>query len=139
MIINETLRLFVILPKVAREADKDMQIGGLFIPKGMVVEISIQGMHLDPALWGEDVFEFNPERFTNGTSNACTHPQAFLPFSTGPKFCIGTNFAIMELKVVLVTVLQRFQILVSPNYKHHPSLNFIQRPKYGMPLILKTL
>lgn len=139
MIINETLRLFVPLPKLPREATKDMQIGDLFIPKGMIVEISMLAMHLDPRFWGDDVFKFNPERFANGASTACTHPQAFLPFSIGPRFCIGNNFAIMELKVVIATVLQRFEILVSPSYKHHPHLNLIQRPKYGLPLILKAL
>ncbi|KAG0564880.1 hypothetical protein KC19_8G147200 [Ceratodon purpureus] len=139
MIINETLRLFVPLPKLPREAKKDMQIGSVFVPKGMIVEISMQAMHLDPRFWGDDVFKFNPERFANGTAKACTHPQAFVPFSVGPRVCIGNNFAMLELKVVIATILQRFEILVSPSYKHHPYLNLITRPKYGLPLILKAL
>jgi cytochrome P450 len=139
MIINETQRLFIVLPKLPRVATKDVQIGDLHIPKGLAIEIASQAMHYDATLWGEDVYQFNPERFANGSSNACAHPQAFLPFSVGPKFCIGNNFAVMELKLVIAMVLQRFQINVSPNYKHHPHFALVQRPKYGMQLVLKAL
>lgn len=139
MIINETLRLFVSLPRIPKVAVKDVQVRDLFIPKGLTVEIAVQSMHLDTALWGEDALEFNPERFANGAAQACTHPQAFLPFSAGLHYCLGGNYSMMESKIVLATILQRYQIEVSPEYKHHPNFAFVQRPKYGMPVILKSL
>jgi cytochrome P450 len=139
MVINETLRLFGSLPRIPKVAVEDVQVKDLFIPKGLTVEVAVQSMHLDTALWGEDAHKFNPERFANGAANACTHPQAFLPFSAGLHFCLGSNYALMEIKILLAMILQRFQILVSPHYKHRPYFAFIQRPKYGLQVILKAL
>ena len=139
MVINETLRLFSSLPRIPKVAVQDVQVRDLFIPKGLTVEVAVQSMHLDPALWGEDVHKFNPERFANGPASANTHPQAFLPFSAGLHYCLGTNYAMNEMKIMLAMMLQRFQILVSPHYKHRPYFAFVQRPKYGMRLILKRV
>lgn len=139
MILNETLRLFSSIPILTRETTKDLQLKELFIPKGMIVEVAIVAIHQDKEYWGDDVTDFNPERFSNGVSGACSHPHAFMPFGLGPKYCIGNNFALMEAKIVLSKVLRKFQLAVSPNYKHHPTFKMVQKPKFGMPLILKPL
>ena len=139
MILNETLRIFVPAPQLTRQAAKDLQLKKVFIPKGMTIELAVTAIHQDMDYWGEDVAEFNPGRFENGVSGACTHPHAFMPFGLGPKYCIGNNFALMEAKIVLSMMLRRFQILPSPNYKHHPTFAMVQKPKYGMPIILKAL
>ena len=139
MILNETMRLFPAVSTFSRVVTKDVQLGGLFIPKGMTIEIPVQAMHTDPAQWGKDPMRFDPERFANGVAQAVAHPQAFIPFGFGSKSCIGTNFAMMEMKIVVAMVLRRFQILPSPHYKHHPSMGFSTRPKFGMNLILKAL
>lgn len=139
LILYETLRLFTIAPTLWRMANKDLQLGDLFIPKGLGLEIAVHEIHRDPKLWGDDAMTFNPGRFANGVANACTHPLAFMPFSYGPRYCIGQNFALMEAKIVVAMVLQRFQVSLSPNYRHHPDFILVQRPKYGMQVILKTL
>jgi cytochrome P450 len=140
MVLNETLRLFPPVYNVARLATKDVHLkGGLFIPKGMAIEFPILAIHQDKEYWGDAVGEFNPGRFVNGVSEACSHKQAFFPFGAGPKNCIGNNFAVMEAKIVLASVLRRFQLLPSPNYKHHPIHMLVQRPKFGMPIIFKAL
>ncbi|KAG0625421.1 hypothetical protein M758_2G053800 [Ceratodon purpureus] len=139
MIINETMRLFPPAPSIARETTKDVQVKSLMIPKGMTIEFAMVAIHQDKDYWGEDVGEFNPGRFADGVAGACTHPQAFSPFGLGPKFCLGSNFGMMELKVVMASMLQRFELLPSPNYKHHPSFTLAQRPKFGMPIILRAL
>lgn len=139
MVVNETLRTFSPAPSMTRSAAKDLQVKNLFIPKGMTIEFAAGAVHLDKEYWGEDVAVFNPERFANGVSAACSHPQAFSPFGLGPKFCIGNNFAMMEMKIVVSRVLRRFQLLPSPNYKHHPTSVVVTRPKYGMPIILKAV
>jgi cytochrome P450 len=117
MILNEVMRIFVVVPAITRVAREDTQLGEFFIPKGLAVEIAVGAMHKDARLWGEDVGKFNPDRFANGVANACSHPLAFLPFSLGPKTCIGNNFAVMEAKLVVAMVLRRFQLLPSPNYR----------------------
>lgn len=139
MVFNETLRLFPPATVITRVTTKDLQLKGLFIPKGMNVEIPLLAIHQDRDYWGDDVGEFNPERFAHGVAEACTHRQSFIPFGLGPKFCIGNNFAVQEAKLVLAMVLRRFQILPSPNYKHHPTTVLLQRPKFGLPIILKAL
>jgi cytochrome P450 len=139
MIINEVLRLFSPLVAATRVAKKDVYIEDLFIPKGIAIELANTEMHTDPEYWGKDAGEFNPLRFANGVSNACTHPQAFNPFSVGPKHCIGNNFALMEMKTVVSIVLCRFRLSMSPNYKHHPTQGLLQSPKFGVPIIFTTL
>ncbi|KAG0563350.1 hypothetical protein KC19_8G023700 [Ceratodon purpureus] len=139
MILNETLRIFPPAPTNTRQATKDLQLKKVFIPKGMILELPITALHQDRDYWGDDVAEFNPGRFENGVSGACTHPQAFVPFGLGPKFCVGSNFALMEAKIAISMAIRRFQILPSPNYKHHPIFSIVARPKYGMPIILKAL
>ena len=139
MVVNETLRCFPIVPTIIRSAAKDLQLKSLFVPKGMIIELAIAAAHQDKEYWGDDAAVFNPERFANGVSAACSHPQAFNPFGLGPKFCIGNNFAMMELKIILAKVLRRFQLLPSTNYKHHPTSVLVMRPKFGMPIILQAL
>lgn len=139
MVINETLRIFPPGVGLTRVAAEDVQLKHLFIPKDMIIEFALTALHQDKEYWGEDVGEFNPGRFASGVAGACTHPQAFMPFGIGPKFCIGNNFALMEAKIVLSMVLRRFHLVPSPNYKHHPIFTMVQKPKYGLPIILKAL
>lgn len=139
MIVQEVSRLFAVSPSMARVATKDFQLGDLFIPKGLAIEVAALAMHRDPEYWGEDAAEFKPERFANGVAQACTHPNAFLTFGAGPRRCIGDKLAMLEVKTVVTMILRRFQLLPSPNYKHHPHFAMVSRPKFGLPLILKSL
>jgi cytochrome P450 len=139
MILNEVHRLFPILPQLTRVASKDMQLEDIFVPKGLVLEIPVFHMHHDPKLWGENVMEFDPNRFAKGVSKACQHQQSFIPFSYGPQHCLGQNFSLMESKVVVASVLSRFKLSVSPSYKHCPENLFLHSPKFGVQLIIKKL
>lgn len=116
-----------------------MQLGDIFVPKGLILEIPVLHMHHDPKLWGKNVMEFDPNRFATGVSKACQHQQSFIPFSFGPRNCLGQNFALMESKVVIASVLSRFQLLVSPNYIHHPQNFGILSPKFGVQVHVKKL
>lgn len=138
MIIYETLRIFTPGPTITRSVVKDLQLKDLFIPKGMTVEFAAGVVHQDKEYWGEDVAVYNPERFANGVAGACSHPHAFNPFGLGPKLCIGNNFAMLEAKIILSSVLRRFELLPSPNYRHYPVFVIVTRPKYGLPIILKA-
>jgi cytokinin trans-hydroxylase len=122
MILNEAHRHFTSILQISRVAKKDMQLGDNFVPKGLSIEIPLLHIHHDPRLWGEDALQFNPNRFANGVSKACQHPQAFIPLSFGPCYCIGQHFGMMESKIVVASMLLRFQLSISPNYKHCPLL-----------------
>ncbi len=81
---NEVHQLFPIMLPLTRLASKDMQLKDIFVPKGLVLEILVLHMHHDPQLWGENVMEFDPNRFAKGTSKVCQHQQSFIPFFFGP-------------------------------------------------------
>ena len=139
MIINETLRLYPPAVGTLRQAVKPVKLGKLSIPGGTKLFISILGMHHDPAFWGKDANEFNPGRFSEGIAKAAKHPFAYLPFGTGPRICVGQNFAVMEAKVVLAMVLQRFSFVTSPSYAHAPALAITMKPQHGAQVILKMI
>lgn len=137
MILNETLRLYPPVPALLRKASEDLRLGKLFIQKGTTFIIPICSFHIDPTLWGSDALEFNPERFANGVMKACTHPMAFLPFSSGSRNCVGQNFAKIEARVALSMVLQRFRFRLSPGYKHSPIASITLQPEHGMQIIME--
>ncbi|CAH8360903.1 unnamed protein product [Eruca vesicaria subsp. sativa] len=139
MVLMESLRLYGPVIKMVREATQDMKIGHLDIPKGTSIILPFLKMHTDKAVWGEDAQQFNPMRFENGVSQAANHPNALLPFSAGPRTCIAQNFAMMETKIVLTMILQRFRISLSSEYKHAPFDYFNLYPQYGMPVMLQPL
>lgn len=138
MILNETLRLYPPVTAIAREASFNVKLGNISIPQGTSLLVPILPLQVDPTLWGPDTEEFNPQRFADGVSKACKHPSAFQPFSVGPRNCVGQNFAMMESKIVLCMVLQRFRFKISPGYKHAPITRITLQPGHGMQIIVET-
>uniref|UniRef100_A0A0D9X1X1 Cytochrome P450 n=1 Tax=Leersia perrieri TaxID=77586 RepID=A0A0D9X1X1_9ORYZ len=141
MFLLETLRLYGPVAFIQRKvADGGVEIAGIAVPDGAVVSIPIATIHRDKEVWGEDADEFRPERFENGVLKAAAkHPNALLSFSSGLRSCIGQNFAMIEAKAVIAMILQRFSFTLSPKYVHSPTEVITLRPKYGLPMILKSL
>ncbi|XP_040381948.1 cytochrome P450 709B2-like isoform X1 [Oryza brachyantha] len=139
MFLLETLRLYSPVSLISRMAGSDLELSGIQVPKGTIIKILIAIIHRDKELWGEDADMFRPERFKNGVSKAAKHPNALLSFSSGPRSCIGQNFAMIEAKVVIAMILQRFSFTPSPKYVHVPTSVITLRPKFGLPMILKSL
>ncbi|XP_074201850.1 cytochrome P450 3A24-like [Camelus bactrianus] len=106
MVVNETLRIFPLAGRLERVCKKDVEINGVFIPKGTVVMVPVYALHKDPALWTEPE-EFRPERFSKKNQDSI-NPYTYLPFGTGPRNCIGMRFAMMSMKLALAKVLQNF-------------------------------
>ncbi|KAI5083147.1 hypothetical protein GOP47_0002890 [Adiantum capillus-veneris] len=139
MVLQESLRLYPPAVNTSRKVIKDQKLGGILIPKGTGLTIPILPLHVDCELWGADALEFNPLRFANGVLNACKHPSAFLPFGGGPRICVGQNFAMMEAKIVLCMVLQKFRFRLSLGYRHAPITRLTLQPEYGMQILLEPL
>jgi len=139
MILHEVLRLYPPAPMMKRKTCKDVEIGGVRYPAGLLVDIPVLLIHHDPDIWGIDAHEFRPERFAEGISKASKFQGAFLPFSSGPRICIGQNFAMLEAKLALCTILQHFEFELAPTYTHAPHFLITLEPMHGAPIILRAI
>ncbi|XP_044109963.1 cytochrome P450 4F3 isoform X4 [Neovison vison] len=110
MCIKESLRLHPSVTVISRCCSQDIVLpDGRVIPKGVTCLISIFGTHHNPSVWPDpevyNPFRFDPENIKERS------PLAFIPFSAGPRNCIGQTFAMTEMKVVLALTLLRFRVL----------------------------
>ncbi|KAI0502275.1 hypothetical protein KFK09_017222 [Dendrobium nobile] len=139
MILNETMRLYPPAVATIRRAKADVEIGGLNIPQGTELLIPIMAVHHDRGLWGSDAAQFNPGRFADGVGRAARHPTAFIPFGMGTRMCIGQNLALLEARLTLALILQRFSFRPSPAYVHAPTVLMLLYPQYGAPILFRPL
>lgn len=139
-ILQESLRLHPPAAVMGRSCTETTKLSdNLTVPAGCDILIPIAAIHRSKELWGSDANEFKPERFANGIGKAATHPSAFMPFSLGPRTCIGQNFAMAEAKIILSIFLHLFSWRVADSYQHFPELAVTVRPKMGMPVELTCL
>ncbi|XP_018624613.1 cytochrome P450 714C2-like isoform X2 [Nicotiana tomentosiformis] len=138
-VINETLRLYTPVPVLPREAFADMKFGDICIPKGLNIWLLATTLHTDPKVWGPNANEFNPDRFENGVAGACTHPYLYMPFGSGVRICVGQNFALLELKILISLLLSHFSFSLSPKYVHSPTYRVVIEPQHGVHLLVKKL
>ncbi|KAL2929453.1 hypothetical protein RDABS01_034864 [Bienertia sinuspersici] len=139
MILNESLRLYPPAIATIRRAKYDVELGGCSVPRGTELLVPILAVHHDLAIWGNDANEFNPVRFADGVSRAAKHPVAFIPFGLGTRTCIGQNLAILQAKLVLTILLQRFSFTLAPSYQHAPTVLMLLYPQHGAPIIFRQL
>ena len=103
-VIEEAMRLFPPAPTLARIALASDEIGGQVIPAGTTVIISPWVLHRHELLW-DDPAAFRPERFLPENRKAIDR-YAYIPFSAGPRVCIGAAFALQEASIALATILR---------------------------------
>uniref|UniRef100_A0A8K9Y0T1 Thromboxane-A synthase n=1 Tax=Oncorhynchus mykiss TaxID=8022 RepID=A0A8K9Y0T1_ONCMY len=107
MDISEALRLY--------PPDEDCMVNGQFLPKGATLEIPAGYLHYDPENWAEPE-KFITDRFT-AEAKASRHPFVYLPFGAGPRSCMGMRLAQLEIKMALVHVFRKFNIVASTDTK----------------------
>ncbi|GMH03644.1 hypothetical protein Nepgr_005483 [Nepenthes gracilis] len=139
MIIHETLRLYPPVVATIRRCKEKVELGRTNIPKGVEILIPILAVHHDSTVWGPDASEFNPGRFAHGASRASKHPTAFMPFGLGGRQCIGQNLAVLQVKMAIAMILQRFSFDLSSNYKHAPTVLMLLHPQFGASILFRTL
>ncbi|KAK8933582.1 Cytochrome P450 734A6 [Platanthera zijinensis] len=139
MIVKETLRLYPPAVATIRRSKADIALGCYRVPQGIEILVPIIAVHHDPVIWGSDVERFNPARFAEGVSRAAKHPYAFMPFGHGERTCVGRGLAMLEAKLALAAVLRRFELRVSPNYIHAPTVLMMLYPQYGAPVIFRLI
>nr|QWX38537.1 secologanin synthase 2 [Ophiorrhiza pumila] len=99
MILYEVLRLYPPVFDLNKVIYEDTKLGPYTIPAGTQIQLPTVMIHRDKNIWGEDAMEFNPMRFANGVAEATKNQVAFIPFSWGPRVCLGQNFALLQAKL----------------------------------------
>ena len=107
-VIKESLRLFPSVPLIGRTLTEDMKTEDYVIPKGTIVYLYIERLHSDPQVF-PDPLEFKPERFQENTSSNI-NAYTYVPFSAGPRSCIGKRFALNEEKIILSKIFLNFNL-----------------------------
>ncbi|XP_034242913.1 cytochrome P450 4C1-like [Thrips palmi] len=108
-VIKETLRLYPSAPFIGRDLDHELDVTNHRLPAGCTVLLGLYGTHRLPEHWPEPD-KFDPDRFLPERSVG-RHPYAFVPFSGGPRNCVGQKYAMLQMKTILSTVIRHFQIL----------------------------
>jgi cytochrome P450 len=134
MVLEEALRLYPPAWIFGRKAIADDEIGGYAIPANSIIVLSPYITHRHPAFWGNPEV-FDPERFIPKRSADRPH-FAYFPFGGGPRVCIGNNFALMEMQLILATVAQRYKLRLVPGHPVEPEAFLSLRPRYGLPMTL---
>lgn len=129
--LKETMRLFPAGTWTARLAMQDFHLNSHSFAKGTWIVMSPYITHRIPEVF-PDPYRFRPERWLS------IHPSAyeFMPFSAGPRYCIGTSLAMMQLKTAMSILLKRYRFSLKPGTNVQcAGFNSI-RPKRGLPMIL---
>lgn len=112
-VIDEALRLYPPFWTIDRTALEDDEIGGFHVRAGTLVMPYIYGTHRNPAHW-EDVESFDPRRFEPERLKQ-RHTFAYIPFGGGPRTCIGRNMALMQLLLIVVAIVRRYDFVLTPD------------------------
>ena len=111
---------------------REFELGGYLLPKGTWVVLSPYVIHRMPEIFPEP-YHFKPERWLTVYHSA----YEFMPFSAGPRYCIGTSLGMMQLKIALSILLRKYSFTLKPGTKVDcAGLNSI-RPKNGLPMIVR--
>ena len=130
MVINEALRLYPPIWILERRAIEGDLIGGYHIPGGSTVVVSPFILHRHEAFW-PNPGSFDPERFAAAQITG-RPPHAFLPFGAGPHRCIGAHFAMLEARLILVMLAQRYRLELVPHHPVEPKAGITLRLRHGL-------
>ncbi len=137
MVIKEAMRLYPPVWGITRDAAKEDIIGGYRIKKGDSIAMSPYAVHRLEKYW-ENPLKFDPERFSPERMKGI-HRYAWFPFGGGQRLCIGNNFALMEMQIVLALMCSQFNFTVAEGFKVELEPLVTLRPKNGMMLKLEKV
>ncbi len=135
MVIKESMRLYPPVWGITRDASREDVIGGYRIKKGDSIAMSPYAVHRLEKYW-ENPLKFDPERFSPERMKNI-HRYAWFPFGGGQRFCIGNNFAMMEMQIVIALACTQFNFTLTENFKLELEPLVTLRPKHGVMMKLE--
>jgi cytochrome P450 len=129
-VILEALRLYPPFWMIDRMAVADDHVGDLAIPRGSTVIVFVHGAHHAQRSWPNPE-SFDPERFAKANEKLHT-PFTHLPFGAGPRGCIGGNYAMLQILMILSELLRRYDLELTPGQTIEPRPMVILRPEHGI-------
>lgn len=134
-VVKEVMRLYPAAWMIDRTPTEDVELCGYRIKKGAMMLISPYMMHHNPRYF-EDPERFDPERFSKEREG--TIPKnTYLPFGMGPRVCIGQQFALMEMRLILATILQRYHLAMPVGTAVPPRYSGLLTPKERVSMTLE--
>ncbi|XP_054083119.1 probable cytochrome P450 313a4 [Zeugodacus cucurbitae] len=117
MFIAETMRVAPPIPYIGRQASQDTELcPGVTIPKDMQIVIPIYELHRRKEIWGPNANRFNPDNFLP-ENIAKRHPCSYIPFSKGPRNCIGFRYAEISLRIILLHAVRSLKFSTTFKYE----------------------
>ncbi|XP_067119436.1 cytochrome P450 4c3-like [Centruroides vittatus] len=130
-VIKEALRIYPPVPFIFRRNPSSLEVDGYNLPPNSSYVICIHAIHHNPTVF-ENPEVFDPDRFLPENCEK-RNPIAFLPFSAGPRNCIGQKYAMFEMKTILANVLRKFKVYsLDPRDKILVSADIVLRPIFGI-------
>ena len=129
-VIQEALRLYPPFWMVDREAIADDRVGDVVIPAGSMVIVHVYGAHHAPKHWPNPE-AFDMDRFLKGNEKLRA-PFTYLPFGGGPRGCIGNNYAMLQILMILSDLLRKYDFQIEPGQTIEARPMVILRPKHGI-------
>lgn len=129
-VICEALRLYPPFWMIDRMAVADDRVGDVAIPRGSTVIVYVYGAHHAPRYW-QNPEDFDPERFTRANDKTRT-PCTYLPFGAGPRGCIGGNYAMLQILMILGELLRKYDFRLAPGQVIEARPMVILRPRHGI-------
>jgi len=129
-VIQEALRLYPPFWMIDRMAVADDRVGDMHISRGSMVIVYVYGAHHAPRYW-EDPENFDTTRFTKANDKLRV-PFTYLPFGAGPRGCIGGNYAMLQILMILNGLLRKYDFDLVPGQTIEARPMVILRPKHGI-------
>lgn len=137
MLSQESLRIRPPVGVLARWAPEGTTLAG-YDTSNKVLLVSPYVQHIDRDAWGPDAEVYRPERWLDDNGMAQNvGPYSYMPFSRGPRDCIGSRFALLEAKTILAMILKHFEFEYAGKKPEEVMMSVTAHPKYGVPLRVK--
>lgn len=130
MVVEESMRLYPPVWVIVRKTLAEKRVGDSVLPENTAVVVSPYAMHRHPDFW-DNPERFDPERFAPERITAAQRG-AFLPFGAGRHLCLGKEVAMLEAKLILAGLAQRFRVRPVPGQSVAPMPAITLRARNGI-------